>query len=471
MSARTPARTPRKRRTKQRQRIESKEDLKREQSRMRQARRRHRMKLDNEHLENELARQRNKIRRLEAENKKLESEVVSLSEACDSAQSRAAASASRDDSDVSAALPRRVKARATLEKIVINDDDDAFESPESNESDVTRLQDEYKRASQRRRVFRFLTGLKHDEFVEYFLLVQPSIASITFEGRNRQRLAVSKLSEKLQLFVTLIWFRRYWPLWLLAFNFDLPERYVAKIVYRVSIALDRYHRSLSIEQGGFNGDLTENDMKLIRESQKSMQVPGATIDFALDGCHLVVGNVTFRKSDSPDVCRAKMQRMKHTHNEKHSCSAVNVLALVTLDGRFVLVDGPRALQEGKHLQMLDLYKKLKQINAVVCADAGLHVVSAPMLADKDFVHGLLMYSVGPTSIKLCTHVTRHPNLFSEETVAFCGKVLMSSRLISKLRIVVENLFALVKKFKSVVYLLFIFTYSIIGLCLIGGEAS
>lgn len=135
MSARTPARTPRKRRAKRRELIVSKEDLKREKDRARQAKRRHKINLQNEHVENKLTVQQNKIRRLEKEKKKLEDEVASLSEALENARSHDGLASSVDISDAPDKPTSRADAQSALDKIVINDDDADYESPKKKKKD------------------------------------------------------------------------------------------------------------------------------------------------------------------------------------------------------------------------------------------------------------------------------------------------------------------------------------------------
>ena len=438
--------------------VQTPEEKRKEKDRIRKAKKKHEKELLEDHQNVVESRLRSKIVRLQGKLNRATEEITRLRSQLSTLHASASAggTASDDESDVRTSdMPTpRVTRSWTLE----HDSNEDFEIRPKRNTSVHGLEVFFDRAQQRPRVFSLLTGLKLVEFGMCFERVKPTIENYTFDGTDRKQKRESKVHLQLQFFVYLYWLKQYLPYWHLAFILDLPERYLAKILYRVSVPLHHFYRSLSIKDGGIGGNFTAEDLKMIRERQKGMQVPGLTVDFVLDGCHLPVSAVTVRNGDSASVRAEKKQRMKNTHNHKHACSAVNVMAYSTVDGQLILVDGPKAMQEGTHLKALDLYSTLKKYNAVICADAGLHVVSKAHLQDEGYIHGLLYYSVGPTSISLCSAVCRHAKLFDKEFVEYCGKILMSSRLISKLRIVIENVFALAKQYKYVVTSCLIYTY-------------
>lgn len=282
--------------------------------------------------------------------------------------------------------------------------------------------------------FRHLTGLTVAEYDDLRDWMLPFILSTSNEGKPMLRKARDeqwKVKPRLQLFVTVVWLRLYFPIWFAAFFFKLPLRYVYKILKRCVPALARALNELPYAKGGMP---TAEEIKKIAESEAPMQIGGVTMQTALDGMHLPIQGRQKKPSMTKEE-RAKVDEFQQTFkNAKHQVLATNVLVLVSAGGRLLRFWGPHlGAHEATHLKEdCDLADFLKQHGISVVADAGLCVNTAKRHSSKAF------FTVGPKLVRLTKFVLNNKEKFKPETVQFFEEIYDSTRIASKIRIVVEN---------------------------------
>ena len=161
-----------------------------------------------------------------------------------------------------------------------------------------------------------------------------------------------------QLFVTMYWLRTYPPFWNISFIFGLGIRYVPKILKRCLHALQ--HLSKTHEPIRMP---TAEEFAELQRRQKPWQVPGTEIDFALDGLHLEVRNVSKKNCFDEIEAEQRNEMIRNLRNAKHKCAATNVLCICDLSGIPVWYDGPAAGHEAAQLRDCDLREELHKLGA------------------------------------------------------------------------------------------------------------
>lgn len=407
--------------------------------------RRQQKKLENEARENHIVFLEEKCARLERRIKALlaeieEKEKSAVTSASDDGASVEAASV---DSKSCESLPPRSASAACA--AVESDSDCSFSASQTatvNVDRVTQLfEDVVTNENVRDRQCRFLTGMPPKMLLNYMSVTVEHVTKVTMRGEERKRQRESKLEPRLKIFVAMIRMRMYLPYWFMAMFLGFPERYVQKVVKQAMTGLENFHSSLPRSKGGFCAPLDDKFVKELKEKQDPLRnvEQGLTGDVCLDGMHLPVSSVTVRKTDTAQEKAEKEAWRTAIHNAKHAMSAGTILLLVDLYGRILKVWGPVYMQENSYLKKLKLFDTLAApFDLAIYADAGLHVASAPVARQQNFKHGLLKFSVGPTSISICRKVLKHKEHFSSSLYEMCSKILATSKAYSKFRIVVEN---------------------------------
>lgn len=310
---------------------------------------------------------------------------------------------------------------------------DEYEDDDANITDngIKRVFDE---AVASKLLFRRLTGLEVAEFNDLLGRAAEYITKTSNTGeplRSRAKVGGWKLQPNLQLFFTVVWMRLYLPYWAMAFFFHVPVRYVPKILKRCVPALRQTFRAMSVLEGGMPA---ADDIRSIVEKEAGMQIGGVVMHCALDGMHWPIrsrqktATMTDEEQDAVDVWITKMK------NAKHQVLATNLLLLVSVSGHLLRFWGPH-LGGTESVQLrdhCDLSAFLKQHDISVVADAGLCVNSKARQGAQAF------FSVGPKLVRLSKFVLKHPEKFTKEQAAYFQKVYDSTRIASRIRIIVEN---------------------------------
>ena len=247
-----------------------------------------------------------------------------------------------------------------------------------------------------------------------------------------------------QLFVTMVWLRLYLPYVHMCGFFGLKLRYLPKVLKRCVGAILRAIKGRHVPDSWlvrWPGD-NEAREQLHRDQKEIYAKAGITVATVVDGMHLVVP-VRAKTSIMSKTQRKKIDDIiKQLKNGKHKVYATNLIVVVDLRGRLLLVDGPYAGGEGAQLRECDLRQLLIDGDLSVAADAGLHV---NVKDDKAIVP--LFFTVGPSLIRLAKLVVTHKDQVPADVYKHFYQIYHSSRIVSRLRIVVENTIAYLRKWR------------------------
>jgi hypothetical protein len=346
------------------------------------------------------------------------------------------------DSDAESRDAGRRKKRFFGDDVSVDDDEDlkpAYGESDDYEDDDANISDDgikrvFDEAAGSSLLFRRLTGLELTEFTELFGRASQYITSTSNEGKplkTRPHIGVWRIQPSLQLFFTVVWLRLYLPHWAMAFFFHVPVRYVPKILKRCVPALRRTFRKMPFLEGGMP---TGDDIRAIVQKEAPMQIGGVKMHSAFDGMHWPIRSRKKTKDmtdEDHDAVDAWIKKMK---NAKHQVLATNLLVLVSVSGHLLKYWGPHlggteAVQLRDHCDLPDF---LKKHGLSVVADAGLCVNSQTRQGARAF------FSVGPKLVQLSKFVLKHSEKFKKEQVAYFQKVYDSTRIASRIRIIVEN---------------------------------
>lgn len=336
-----------------------------------------------------------------------------------------------------------------------DDETDETDELESEDGDIESYRDAWnaeelqtKRAEAMRSelMFQKLTALTTRNFDDLAVVMVPEIEKTNEKGQMVEDGVLKPLgwtiSATLKLFLALIFLRLYLPYWQITFFFKIPIRQVPKELRRTIAAMERYFAGAPSNMGGIHFPDSDG-LAALRVKQAKMQVPDITIDFACDGMHLKVPKPTKTGSMTVEERSVVNNRIKLLHNQKHHCYATNMLAVTDLQGRFVYVDGPHLGSEAEQLKNCGIIDLLRGISACVAADAGLSFNTA----DNEGTE--VAFSSGPGVIRLTKLAVKNIDKLEPELANFFLKIYSSSRLCSRLRIVIENSFAYVRRFACV----------------------
>ena len=224
----------------------------------------------------------------------------------------------------------------------------------------------------------------------------------------------------------------------------IKARYIPKVIKRGMGALLRARQDPALPKlFKIQWPKTTAAVRALRKMQKKLYAAtGLKMDCVLDGMHLPVSIRAKRSTMSEQQKRYVDEVRKLLNNGKHSVYALNLLVTCDLFGRLLHVDGPYAGNEASQLRDCELRTLLRKGKLSIGADAGLHV---NLKNDADPVR--TFFSVGPAMIRLCKLVMRNEKRVPAEVYTFFYQILHSSRLVSRLRIVIENIIGYIRRYR------------------------
>ena len=405
--------------------------MKRNERRKRQQRER---RLDEEHVKNVISSQAATIARQSRLIKALEREVAE----------KQAAAAVPPPPRVAVDAQETVETESTAESADADDPD--FTLDESKGVNAKGVADVMEKAGKTKGMTQRYTGLSKAAFEVAVGLFVPYIECTTNLGEhcdeplNWQAWQLLPLQ---QFFITLVWFRLYQPIWLMASFFSLPARYVPKILKRVTGAM-----VYAITKQQVRAPLFPTDVAALRTSQARFQLYEGMqiIDLALDGMHLTVWGRSTRKKrgETKDERGARDKHVRRLRQPKHACFGTIALLSCTLDGRLVWYTLPAVGQEQALLKASELRELCREQGICIIADAGLKLNRK---SDAEGDRCITIQSAGPKLIRLASLVVKNPDYFTPEQVEFFLQVLRTATIVSRLRIVVENLIAALRVYQ------------------------
>lgn len=316
---------------------------------------------------------------------------------------------------------------------ICDDNDEDYEDDNANLSSAG-IELRFEEAQSSDTLFRRLTGLNKTEYEDLRDRVLPFIVQTSNTGEKLKKKAhveTWKVKPRLQLFVTLVWLRLYQPYWFMAYFFGLPVRYVPKILKRCVAALSRALNELDFAAGGMPN--AQDIEKIVKEHQ-GMQIGDVVMNTAFDGMHLPVRGrqkLSTMEDDEQDEIDALLTKLK---NAKHQVLATNMLVLVSVCGRLLQFWGPHGCgNESVQLRdACDVRGFLKKHGLSVVADAGLCINQD---AHRD---NTAFFTVGPKLVRLAKFVVKNKDKFAPHVAEYFQKIYDSTRIASRLRIIVEN---------------------------------
>ena len=272
------------------------------------------------------------------------------------------------------------------------------------------------------------TGHSIHELKALESFVLPYLLRVRLDGELRVRKRGSgKLADHLQLFVYLFYCRTYPYLWHLAWQVGEPERYLQKVLRRVSVALSNAASdpALDLLKDGAPKWPTRAELADIRHLQRNMYNPGLEgHDFVIDGMFVRVP-VPAQRNDKEDLRPRLWSRKK-------GAFGVDCLRICTLQGLIVYLTGPSECGEQATLRDSEVRQWLRDHEAGILSDA-LFTFNYVNDTGPRIKHG---FTVGPKTLK------RLKDTMAGGAAGWAKKLalqsLHSTRSASQMRIVVEN---------------------------------
>jgi hypothetical protein len=319
-----------------------------------------------------------------------------------------------------------------------DDDGDSYSDSAvlGKSTDVTRAMETMARALEFDKRCRRVTGLTVAVFHEQVAAYTPMLSQTTNDGRLATYTLKPKrwkVQPQLQFFITFVWLRMYFTSWFMAEYFHLGFRMIAKVLKRVTSAMERTIASPTFPVAAGKVVLptaAELDAAL---RFNSYNWDGLRRPLALDGMHLV----TYARSvpDEKTDKAAHDKALRELKQPKHACYGTLALIVCDMGGRIVWYTTPQTGHEQSLLKESNLRAAARAADAVILSDAGLHLNrKADAVADRCRTS----QSVGPGLIRLMSLVVKNPTYFTPELVQWCRQVYYTARHVSQLRIVVEN---------------------------------
>lgn len=319
-------------------------------------------------------------------------------------------------------------------------DDPDFDPPSDTDQNLRNVgvQDVMQRAQSFATACLMLTGLSWTQFETIAVEVAPFIARTTLTGEVYVAAPadVTKwvVSPREQVFITLFWARRYQTFAFLAFFFQLPARYVQKVVRRVTSAGAQWAKGRIHLPSYAEARALEAELSIIQANDQTAQI------LNIDGTPLRVKTPARPRDATREQKAAYNTMLKRLTNAKHNVHAVNLLVITDMLGRIVWLDGPFIGTESQHLLSFkdDLRAKLCEVDLPIASDAGFQ------LNDKhvSIYESCRQYqTVGPSVVRLAKFVLDNKIYFSADQVEFFQKTMDSTRFVSQGRSVVEHTIA------------------------------
>lgn len=332
---------------------------------------------------------------------------------------------------------------------------------------------------------RLLTGLDIAHLQDLFHLVVPYVQKTVDGGGLRKQKAkfdAWAVSDPGIIFVSLVWCCLYFHHWLMAHFFGLPERYVQKVIRRGMAALNSWAEDASVDNGGIvwpkGGALVDLRAKQERFHYGDVKVG----DICVDGCHWPCYKPKNTFDDTRAGKDAYRKQCKSYRNAKHKEWATSILVFCDLSGRVIRVDGPYLGTEASHLKTIvvedgeTLLETCRRDKIAVLADAGLCVETVDSQKEENARRKKLRaqakvrrarvppnteplnwsnefrvnrHSVGPKLIRLTKCVWRNLEAYTDEVQEWFAAVYDSTRITSRLRIVVENAIGYARRYRII----------------------
>jgi hypothetical protein len=304
--------------------------------------------------------------------------------------------------------------------------------------------DVMRRAALFKTTHNLLTGHSVEQFESLAQDLKAFIINTTLKGElcaaERTDVDHWPISPKMQLFITLVWARRYPPFAFLAFFFQLPARYVAKVIRRVTAAGARWAEGrLRLPETAAEAAALVKDHEAIQHDNYCKQV------LNLDGTPIRV-KTPVRPRDMTPLQKAEYNALyKKLTNAKHHVRAVNVLIITDMRGRILWLKGPYIGTEGAQLAECKpaLRAHLRRLDLPIASDAGFVMNDTDVPENEWCTH---YQTVGPSMIRLTKFVVDNHQYFDSDKVDFFQRIYDSTRYISQGRSVVEHTIGHLKTF-------------------------
>lgn len=382
---------------------------------------------------NQLARLQDRVRR---QARKIDSQQAQIDEF-----KTAAVPAPTESSDDDLAASQNVGSASVSEDAFENDTDDSFVDAKSpkKKTDATKATEMLDRATKSDKRMQRFTGLSLAVFERQIKVHMPFLHTTTNVGTQTVRATYPQrwiVPPRVQFFITFVWLRQYWQHWVLAEIFGIAVRLIAKILKRVVSAIKRSAASptLSVSDGAVRWPTNAELDHLARFNPFDWD--GLLRALALDGMHCV----TFARGlpDAEIDRDAYDAAIKQLTQPKHACFGTLVLLCSTLDGRIVWYTPPKTGHEQTLLKDSGLRGLVVESDVTVLSDAGLN-----LNIQKDAVEERCRtaQSVGPGMIRLMALVVKNEKYYTVAQRQWCAKVYYTAKLVSQLRIVIENVIA------------------------------
>lgn len=304
--------------------------------------------------------------------------------------------------------------------------------------------DVMRRADEHVHTFNLLTRHTRKQFDRLARAVHPFITTTTLDGEKYKQKAAEGdawvVTADQQLFITLVWAKHYPSFAFLAFFFQLPARYVQKVVRRVTAAGARWA----------SGKLrlpNEVEAAALRAELQPRQVSAEHPQILhIDGTPIRVKTPKRPAGDlSADEKAEYNALVRSLTNYKHKTIAVDLIVIADSLGRLVFIDGPYVGTEAAHLKEFktELRNHLRKVNLPIASDAGFQLNDATVPVAERCLH---YQSVGPTVVRLAKFVLNNAPYFPEDKVAFFQQMMDSTRFVSGPRAVIETTIRFLKLF-------------------------
>jgi hypothetical protein len=295
------------------------------------------------------------------------------------------------------------------------------EEPQVKDDEVAQLQAAYDFACHQPSLFKKLTGETLASFKALYEVAQAPLAARNYRGEVRQRAphAPQRVSDTLQLFVTLVFLRQYPTYALLIFALrGLCELTLHHYIHRVLRALDAV-ADLRIKWP------TDDEFKELLKRNKKLPYPWLrNVVCAVDGTEI-------------RVARPTKGAIKNAHySGKKKQYALNVLLIVRLDGFIIYSSKPQPKMNDQSV-WLDENLRQRFIGKPygIAADGGFTLNYTTKKNKRDLI-------IGATPNKRPRSSKKNPG---KQHLTLVQK--QQNRALSRIRVVVENTNRRLKQYK------------------------
>lgn len=335
-------------------------------------------------------------------------------------------------------------------------DDDFDEAPtdddneEAGEWSDERVRTVYERARQDDRYMHGECGGSVAQFDDVVERTRDELAATRYDGGKRVQTMhrAQRLNDTLQMFILLIWLwqvgfkslfahvficRKYRTYRQMAHCYDLPKKYLVKIIYRCCVALHAVAQQTPHADGGIAKPTLEQ-LKAVRERCAGIA------QYGLENYVIAIDGIIVRTAAPPRELQAQLRPLLWNAHYRHW--GFTVLVMCDLRGMSVWTSSALMCDEQTAANDEGVKMWLRDMKSELGVDVGYlsdSLYSFNKVHEPSGEHVLHMWSMGPGTLKAVKRLAfDHDIEVPDDIRADAVQALYTSRYVAQLRAVEEN---------------------------------